>query len=112
MKKIFLMSMLSIAVIGFTNAQTKTEQVASHQQLPQVRAKAMVSKITNSVGLQGEQIGKVNNLYIQYFTKLDGLGKTASEAQSVELTKWVNAELNKILSPSQQKLWKEDINKK
>lgn len=109
MKKIILMSALSIATFGVMNAQTAatpaTQTATSHKQLPQVRAKAMVSKVTNACALQGEQISKVNNLYIEYFAKLDAIGTDAVKA--ADLSKTVDNSLKGILSPSQLKLWQE-----
>ena len=110
MKKIFLMSALSLATFGIMNAQTNaaaTTTATAQKQLPQVRAKAMVSKITNACGLQGDQVGKVNTLYIEYFTKLDALGATPADAKVKELTGATDASLATILSPSQLKFWKE-----
>ncbi len=109
MKKIFLMTALSVAMFGMASAQTAaatTSKTSTTQaQLPQVRAKAMVSKINNACGLQGDQVGKVNTLYIEYYTKLDAIGKDA--AQVKELNKTVDAALKGILTPSQQKFWSE-----
>lgn len=113
MKKILLMSALSIATFGTMNAQNAatpaTQTATAQKQLPQVRAKAMVSKITNACGLQGDQIGKVNNLYIEYFTKSDALGTDAAKVK--ELTKTVEVALQGILTPSQWKFWQEASNK-
>jgi len=111
MKKILLMSALSIAAFGTMNAQnaatTTTQTTGSKTQLPQVRAKAMVAKINTACGLQGEQVGKVNNLYIEYFTKLDALGTTPEAAKVKELNTATDASLKGILSPSQLKFWQE-----
>jgi len=111
MKKILFITALSVATFGVVNAQTAstTQTSTTQRQLPQVRAKAMVSKVTNACGLQGDQVGKVNNLYIEYFTKLDGLKNDA--AKIAELDKSTNASLADILSPSQLKLWKESTAK-
>lgn len=103
------MSALSVATFGMMNAQNAatpaTQTTTPQKQLPQVRAKAMVSKITNACGLQGDQVGKVNNLYIEYFTKLDALGTDVVKAK--ELSKTVETSLQGILTPSQWKFWQE-----
>lgn len=108
MKKILLMSALSIASFGVMNAQsaTTTQTTTTTKQAPQVRAKAMVSKITKSVGLQGDQWTKVNTLYVEYFTKLDVVGADAAKVK--ELDKTTDAALAGILTPSQLKLWQAD----
>ena len=107
------MSALSIATFGIMNAQNAatpaTQTATSQKQLPQVKAKAMVSKITNACGLQGDQVGKVNNLYIEYYTKLDAIGTDAAKVK--ELNKTVDASLQGILSPSQWKFWQEAASK-
>lgn len=111
MKKILLISALSIAVFGTMNAQnaatTTTQTTGSKSQLPQVRAKAMVAKINNACGLQGEQVTKVNNLYIEYFTKFDALGTTPDAAKVKDLNNATEASLKNILSNSQLKFWQE-----
>ncbi len=106
MKKIFLMTALSLAMFGVMNAQTaattQTENSAT-KPLPQVRAKAMVSKINNAVYLQGEQIGKVNDLYIGYYTQLDATNGDAAKIEA--LNKSTNAKLLTILRADQAKTW-------
>ncbi|HLP21757.1 MAG TPA: hypothetical protein VK174_15700 [Chitinophagales bacterium] len=110
MKKILLMSALSIASFGVMNAQsattTQSTTTTTTKQSPQARAKAMVSKITKSVGLQGDQWTKVNTLYVEYFTKLDVVSADAAKVK--ELDKTTATTLAGILTPSQLKLWQAD----
>lgn len=107
------MSALSIAAFGMMNAQnaatTSTQTLAPQKSLPQVRAKAMVSKINNASGLQGDQFTKLNNLYIDYYTKLDALGTDAAKLKDLDVA--TNTALQGILSPSQLKFWQEAANK-
>ena len=103
MKKFFLMSALAVAMFSVSYAQNEAKPAT---QLPQVRAKAMVSKITNSVGLQGDQVGKVNQLYIDYYTKLDALGANAPKEKVESLNKEIEGQLAGTLTPSQLNLWK------
>ena len=102
------MSALSLATFGMMNAQNAAT-TAEQRKFPEVRAKEMVSKISNACGLQGDQVGQVNNLYIEYFKKLDVV---ATDAKKVaELNKTVDASLKGILSPSQLKFWQEASSK-
>ena len=110
MKKIFLMSALSLAMFGVSNAQNAaatSSTTAPQKQLPQVRAKAMVANVTHACGLQGDQIGKVNQVYIDYYTKLDALGATPDAGKVKELNSAVDAQLKGTLSPSQYTLWQQ-----
>lgn len=114
MKKILLMSALSIAVFGTMNAQnaaTASTTTVAQKQSPHVRAKTMVAKITSVSQLQGDQIGKVNQLYVEYFTKVDALGANATPAQLKELNAGVDAQLKGTLTPAQYKFWQEASNK-
>ncbi len=105
MKKIFLLSALSIAMFGAINAQNAatTETQTANKQIPEVRAKAKVQAVTNIVKLEGAQWGKVNDLFVDYFRQLDA---TTDAAKSADLTKKVNEKLLTILTPEQAKLWK------
>src|SRR5581483_892680 len=83
MKRFFLMTVIAVSSFGMINAQN----AAGKTELPQVRAKKMVSQVNTAVALHGDQFGKVNNAYIDYFTKLDALEQqkgsmTASEYES------------------------------
>ena len=103
------MSALSIAVFGTMNAQNaataSTTTTAPQKQSVQARAKGMVAKITDASSLQGDQFGKVNQLYIEYFTKLDALGATPTPAQLKELNAGIDAQLKGTLTPAQYKSW-------
>ena len=67
MKRILLLTILTVSTFVMASAQ-QTE-------LPQVRAKKMVSKVNVAVGLQGAEWGKVNATLVEYFTKFDELEK-------------------------------------
>jgi hypothetical protein len=105
MKKIFLMTALSVAMFGVMNAQnTATTTQTATTQLPQVRAKAMVAKVNSAVQLTTTQFGTVNDLYIGYFTQVDAAKGDASKVAT--LTKSTDEKLLTLLTPEQVKLWK------
>ena len=66
MKRILLLTILTVSTFVMASAQTE---------LPQVRAKKMVSKVNMAVALQGPEWGKVNSALVDYYTKFDALEK-------------------------------------
>ena len=109
MKKILLMSALSVAMLGAVNAQTTTTAPArtasTAQQSPAVKAKFKVSDITKAVALEGDQFAKVNAIYLEYFNKLETLGASATPAQKAELDKVADTALKGVLTAEQYKRW-------
>lgn len=105
MKKILFMSALSIAVFGAANAQTAQTatpaRTTTTQQAPSVKAKFLVSKITNAVALEGAQFGKVNTILVEYYTKLETLGANATAAQKTDLDKATDKALQGVLTAEQ-----------
>ncbi len=101
MKKILLMSSVVSMFFGTINAQ-------SAQTTPSVRAKEKVSEITRLGGVEPQQIGKINNLFIDFYTKQDELrtnikvlGPKEFDKQMAELKTKHNAALKEVLSAEQ-----------
>ncbi len=78
MKKFFFVFTVVASSFGMLNAQnaktpSTTTEAATVAKAPEVKAKELVAQINNSVQLQGDQWGKVNDLCIDFFTKADAL---------------------------------------
>lgn len=97
--------------------QTNKTEVEKHNDLPQVKAKNKVAEINAFAQLQGDQISKVNNLYIDYYTKKDALNndreltKEALKTKTDALKKERNAQLKTILTPAQLKSYEDNMAK-
>lgn len=108
MKKtmIAVFSMLVLSVAAF--AQT---QEAKHNELPQVKAKKMVSKLNDAVQLTGEQTTKVNNIFIDYYTKRQELknntklGDAARDEREKNIKDTRDRQLKAALTAKQWKDW-------
>ncbi|MDB5281525.1 MAG: hypothetical protein JWO06_600 [Bacteroidota bacterium] len=83
MKRFFLLAILTVSGFLISNAQTE---------LPQVRAKKLVSKVNNAVALQGQEWSKVNDALVTYYTNYDALEKQ-KEALTVAVFQTKVAEL-------------------
>jgi hypothetical protein len=114
MKKIILISSIVASTMGMVNAQAKQTaapvkaEVVNKETRPEVRAKERVAEINNLCALKGDQFGKVNNVFIDYFTKQDALNAkqtklTASDynKQLDELKGQRDAAVKAILSADQ-----------
>lgn len=83
MKRFFLLSAIALISFGGVNAQAaNNQQTVNHNNLPQVRAKNMVSGISKVCGLHGDQFTKVNNACVTYFTNYDALQKEKATLSS------------------------------
>src|SRR3954467_11181506 len=77
MKKMVLISSIVASSIGMMHAQTvQSASPASSAQVqgrPEARAKQKVAEINSLCGLKGDQVGKVNNAFVEFFQKRDAL---------------------------------------
>lgn len=110
MKKtmIALFSLVVLSVSAFAQAQA---QETKHNELPQVKAKKMVSKMNDLVQLNGEQTTKVNNIFIDYYTKRQELrnntklNETAREEREKNVKDTRDRQLKATLTAKQWKDW-------
>lgn len=97
MKKIFFISSIVVASLGTINAQnneTKTEPIlkpAQLKQLPDARAKDRVAEIAQLCTLKPEQITKLTDLYVDYYTKNDALKAKKANADLNEYKNQITA---------------------
>jgi hypothetical protein len=112
MKKIILISSIVASTIGMVNAQTKQTAApvkeVTTQAKPEVRAKERVAEINNLCALQGDQIGKVNAVFIDFYTKQDALKAKQStlsitdyDKKMAELKENRDVAVKAILTPNQ-----------
>ena len=103
MKRIFLLAAITISAFIMASAQGE---------LPQVRAKKMVSKVNIACALQGEQWAKVNNAFVDYYAKFDLLEKQKATLSSGDYNNKLQSlkdnrdeQLRQTLKPEQFAKW-------
>ena len=79
MKKNLLIIALFIVIATGTQAQkataTKQTATATQSETPQQKTKEIIGKMTAACNLKPEQVTKLTNAYIEYYTKHDALKK-------------------------------------
>ena len=79
MRKNVLLMVLFIVITGGTQAQkataTKQTATATQSETPQQKTKELIGKMTVACSLKPEQVTKLTNAYVEYYTKHDVLKK-------------------------------------
>ena len=128
MKKILFITAITVSSFAIMNAQNNTttttttisKGTAAQEQKKSaaVKAKENVAQITTLCSLKGDQIGKVNDLFTDYYTKLEtlkadkALSSDEINKKKVEMRKKRDAALKEILTPAQWKTFSEAAKKK
>ncbi len=112
MKRILFVSAMIISSFGMMNVQTLSaapvQGTANHDASPFVRAKKLVSSINQVVFLRDAQFSTVNEICVNYFTKLDELTKENPADLSAKVAALKEARNKKIkaaLAADQQSAW-------
>jgi len=116
MKKIFYTLIIAASSFGIVNAQNAVvtqNPTPSHGASPQSMAKRMVSKVNVVCHLHGDQFGKVNDAYTNYFVKFEALAnqhlsKEKLAEQDAILKSNRDAALKASLEPAQWQQWLAD----
>jgi hypothetical protein len=91
MKKIVLITSIIASSIGMMNAQTTPTaapvKAVQAPAKPEVRAKERVAEINNLVSLKGDQVGKVNDAFVDFFRKQDALKAKQATLSAADYSK-------------------------
>ncbi len=105
MKKIFILTTIIFAALNFTNAQAKMESADT-------RADKWVKNVNPTLKMTPEQQTKVKAFALQWINETDankakfGTDKKGLDAADEASGKTFKANVNSVLTPEQQKTWK------
>lgn len=116
MKRNILLLALCIIIAGIAEAQkataTKQTVAATQNETPQQKAKELIGKMSAACNLKPEQVTKLINAYVEYYTKHDALKKQKDildkgtyDDRSNSMKKTRDAVIKSTLTAGQYKQW-------